>query len=330
MPVYNCEEFIEGALKSILDQSFTDFEIIIIDDCSTDATCDIIDTYKEPSIRLIKKPEHKGLIHSLNIGIKLSNGKYIARMDGDDISHPDRFEKQVNFLNINKEVVLCGTWYQLLSTKQIIRNPETHEDIKIALLDYCAFGHPTVMFRKQFILDNNLKYDTDFRAAEDYNLWTQIILLGKVSNIPETLLYYRSHINQISNISQHDQVKNSNLCKSRMLCYPISKPSETDMTICRTVVQNAPLEDSTSLNKIILWLDNLVGLNNQSTFFLQNEFKKLILQKKRRIVRRFYLNTSSYNPRILLEFKRSNNKFQQYFTFAELVKFALKCLLYWR
>ncbi len=117
MPVYNCELYIKEAIDSILNQTFTDFEFLIIDDASTDKTVSIIKEYKDFRIQLIEKEGNKGISDSLNYGLKVAKGEYIARMDGDDISLPERFVKQVTFLDSNPDVILCGSNFGIIGTE---------------------------------------------------------------------------------------------------------------------------------------------------------------------------------------------------------------------
>ena len=330
MPVFNCENFVAEAIESILNQTFDNLELLIIDDCSTDKTVEIIKSYKNPKIILTKKPKNTGIIDSLNLGIKLAKGELVARMDGDDISHPERLSIQYDFLKTHQNIVLCGTWYQQIPTNEIIKNPKTHEEIKLAMLDYCAFGHPTVMFRRQFMLNHNLKYDENFTAAEDYDLWTKIVLLGEVVNIPRNLLLYRSHANQITKIRQFDQVNNSDLCRIRMINYLIDTPSEKDVNICSAIVKNQIIEKSKTLKETLLWLDRIIILNGKTGFYKVDEFEKYINQKKATTIRRFYLNTTHYSPKVLFEASIVKKQFLKYFTFSEILKFIAKCVICWK
>ena len=330
VPVYNTESFIAEAIESILNQTYSDFELIIIDDYSTDSTREIINKYTDPRINFVSKSTHTGLVSSLNLGIALSKGEFIARMDGDDVSCLTRFEKQVNFLKANPNIALCGTWFQLLSTQEIIKYPLEPENIKIALLDYCPFGHPTVMFRRDFITVNNIRYNEEYKSAEDYELWTRIVAIGKSVNIPEPLLSYRLHENQITIKDQYNQVKNSNLCRIKMMCYPLGDLSDLDIKTSSLLVQNEKINDIIKLSEVVDWLDRLYNLNKETCFYSTNEFKKYIKNKKSVIIRRFFLNTSSYNPLILYHFSQSKNNFQGYFTTNEYIKLVIKCLVFWK
>lgn len=217
MPVYNCELYIKEAVDSILNQTFIDFEFLIIDDASTDETLAIIKSFCDPRIQLIEKPLNTGYTNSLNQGLKLAKGEYIARMDGDDISVPERFEKQVSFLDANPDIVLCGTLYKVIGMDKICQYPLTHEEIKVKLISGCYIAHPTVMIRKSIFNLKGLEYDSLMEPAEDYDLWSRIVFLGKVANIGEVLLEYRIHANQTSALRNKSQLDIANDIKVKML-----------------------------------------------------------------------------------------------------------------
>ncbi|MHB8206955.1 glycosyltransferase family 2 protein [Mucilaginibacter sp.] len=329
MPVYNCEAFVAEAIESILHQTCSDLELIIVDDCSTDNTTQVISKYNDDRIVFIKKEKNTGFISSLNMAIEISKGGFLARMDGDDVSHHARLAKQVRFLMTNPDIVLCGTWYQLMASEEIIKNPADFEDIKISLLDFCALGHPTVMFRKDFLTANKLTYDPQFYPAEDYELWTRISAIGKIANIPEVLLFYRTHENQVSNKEQLRQVSRSYQCKVKMMCYPLNNPSAMDINISEIVVVNGKIGEHLKLKKVITWLDRLFDANKQSAFYNEHKFQNYITQKKGQIIRKYFLHTISYSPSVLFFFGKSS-EYRRYFTLMERIKFALKCILFWK
>lgn len=331
MPVYNTEAFIREAVESILNQTFADFELIIIDDCSTDHTPAIINSYTDPRIRFITKPAHSGLINSLNIGLSLSNGEYIARMDSDDISYPTRLAKQVDFLNSYPDIVLCGTWFHTMQPKDVVKHPTHPDDTKIALLDYCCFSHPTVMFRKSFIDRYKLHFDLLFTSCEDYDMWTKMVCHGKLANLPEPLLAYRLHENQITFKDQYNQVKNSNICRVRMMCYPLTNITEADIKTGELIIKHKPINNIHQLKNVLDWLDHLFKSNKQTGFYDVPLFEKYIKNKRASLSRRFFLNEISiYNPNLLVGYVRSYKYFKDHFSKAEHYKFALKCLMFWK
>lgn len=329
MPVFNCGIFVGEAIESILGQSFTGFELLIIDDGSTDRTYAVASSYTDPRIRLIQKKENTGLVASLNLGIASARGEFLARMDGDDISDPERFRHQLDFLYANPDVMLCGSWYRLWPSEEIVKLPTDPGSVKIALLENCAMGHPTMMMRRAFITEHQLFYDEAFKAAEDYDLWTRTAALGKMANIPLCLLSYRIHPGQVTANEQYHQVKNSNLCRIRMLCYPLAAPSAADMKISEQIVTNAKLASDHELRSVLSWLSRLAESNARSLFFHVEKFGHFISDKKRQFVRRYYLHHTRYSPAVLRQFLRPN-EFRQYFTLQELLKFYLKCLLFWK
>ena len=193
MSVYNCEKYVREAILSILDQSFRDFEFIIINDGSTDKSRKILESIKDERIILINN-QNKGLTKSLNEAIKISRGEFIARMDADDISLKDRFEKQINFLNSNPDIFMCGAWADFIDKDGIFfktyKRPITSKEIKKEIIFHNPFIHSTMMIRRNLFNKVGL-YNESFRYAQDYELWTRIVSKFKTMNLPEVLLKYR-------------------------------------------------------------------------------------------------------------------------------------------
>jgi glycosyltransferase involved in cell wall biosynthesis len=328
LPVYNVGPFVSAAIQSILDQSLTDFELIIIDDCSTDHTLRLIEEFSDQRIRLVRKDKNTGLIESLNHGLALCRGKFIARMDGDDISLAGRLEKQAAFLEAHPDIAICGTWYKLSNSGELVKNPVTNAEIRIALLDYCALGHPTVMLRNSFLHQEQLFYDSNFFAAEDYDLWTRIVAMGKIANLPEVLLLYRMHADQVSVKDQLSQVANAERCRIRMLLYVISSPKAEDLDFCRLLVKKEKVGNKEKLGAILKWLDKVLENNLGSGFYDPGLFSVFINNKKRNLIRVFFLHTVMYRPGILYYSLKAAYRPLSYFTFKEQAKFILKCLVY--
>ena len=202
MPVYNTKaEYLKESIESVLNQTFTDFEFIIVDDGSTDTSCvELIESYKDHRIRLIKNKHD--FIDSLNRGIKESKGRYIARMDSDDIMMPNRLQVQYDYMEAHPEVDVCGSWIKLIGTGTgKVESPIEHKEIITTMLLHNPIAHPTVMLRKETVLvEKKDLYKKGYNYAEDYKLWTDLVIQGfKISIIPVTLLYYRRSPNQITN-----------------------------------------------------------------------------------------------------------------------------------
>lgn len=200
MPVYNAESYLSETIESILNQTYTDFELLVLNDKSTDGSKEIIEKYKAKDSRivLIDKEINVGPANLRNEGFELAKAPFVALMDADDIALPTRFEKQVTYLKNHPDVGVCGTWMTYFGGKKnkAIRHAETHDAIKVSFLYSCAIGNPTVMLRKESL--NGLRFENEFVPVEDYDLWSRLLPKTKFHNIPESLLQYRLHPNNIS------------------------------------------------------------------------------------------------------------------------------------
>ncbi len=201
MPAYNAEKYIAEAIESILNQTYTDFEFIIVNDGSKDKTKDIILSYDDSRIVYLENEVNQGIVVTLNKGIELAKGKYIARFDSDDIAYSTRLEKQVRYMDNHEEVCVLGTGITIfgenVETKK--RNFATNpEKLKAELLLSSCVAHPTVIMRKDTLEKNNFRYDDCFAGAEDYHLWWRMAEVAKISTLGEPLHYYRIHENQIT------------------------------------------------------------------------------------------------------------------------------------
>lgn len=216
MPVYNGEKYLKEAIDSILSQSFKDFELLIINDGSSDNTENLLKSYNDFRIRIIDNKTNKGLIYSLNLGIKESKGEFIARMDADDISYPDRLKIQYEFMKDNPDVCVCGTGFQSFGESNFIHSQNKQITI-FNLIKNNPVAHPTVFIRKSILFKYNLEYSYDFFACEDYELWSRIILVSKIVNIPNILLKYRTHNTNVSKVFSIQQNENANRVKESLL-----------------------------------------------------------------------------------------------------------------
>lgn len=203
LPVYNTpKEWLTDSVQSILNQTHKDFELLILDDGSSNPGTQqsLTDLEKIDSrISVKKNKSNLGLAKNLNQGLLLAKHQWVARMDSDDIAHPDRLKQQIHFLNKNNEVSILGTNIQCFDgSTRIIRYPTTHREISTSMLWGCQVAHPTVIYNKNTILSVG-GYPEDKQNTEDYALWTKIIAGGpdaKFHNLPETLLDYRVQRNR--------------------------------------------------------------------------------------------------------------------------------------
>jgi glycosyltransferase involved in cell wall biosynthesis len=208
-----------------LNQTFVDFEFIIINDASNDNSENIIESYQDSRIKYFKNEKNLGIAKTLNKGLKLTQGKYIARMDSDDISLSERLDKQFKFMEKNQEIGVCGSYIEKFNVnmKRIAKNPIKHSDIKIELLFQNPLAHPTVIIRKKILDEYSFRYNSHFDGAEDYDLWERMSASIKFANIPEILLRYRTHKNQLSRIAPKKQAKIDKILKRQFVRLEIKK-----------------------------------------------------------------------------------------------------------
>lgn len=207
MPVYNTKEvYLRASIESILNQTFTDFELIIVNDGSTNNAEEVVLSYKDDRIKYFKQ-ENQGIVGALNNAWAKASGKYIARMDSDDIAYPERFAKQVKFLEENPEYSLVGSWAKIIPSNNVIKLPQ---DIKVMdLLADCMFIHPSIMFNKADFEKFNLQYETGFEYAEDYCMYARAVKYLKMTNLQEALLNYRVYPENSSSKNRDIRIKSS-------------------------------------------------------------------------------------------------------------------------
>ncbi|MCK5184343.1 MAG: glycosyltransferase [Candidatus Heimdallarchaeota archaeon] len=265
MPVYNGEKYLAEAIDSILQQEFTDFEFLIIDGTSTDNSVKIIKEYTDSRIRLIFRDKNSpGFASALNHGLALSRGKYIARMDCDDISYPDRLQKQIDFMDENKKVGVCGTWIiELIERKlgKVHKYPTSFDEIKVSLFFSSPLGHPSVMIRNSMFKENNLFYNTEFLYGEDFDLWNRCAEHFQLANLPEILLTYR----KLSTSLYHTMVKKHpeqlKLIYKRNLSYLKIDLNEKNYQYHKILIRPCYLEDRKIIENVNLWILRIYKTN---------------------------------------------------------------------
>jgi glycosyltransferase involved in cell wall biosynthesis len=201
LPVYNCQDYVSFAIQSMLGQTFTDFELIILNDGSTDNSLEVINQFSNDSRLRVISRENRGLVATLNEGLSLATGQYIARMDADDISIDNRLELQLAFMESHPTIAVLGTGTELINQDGVfIRNicHPSGEKLEVDMVLGNFIAHPTVMMRKS-VIDEIGGYRKPFEQAEDYDLWLRVLSQGyRIDNLPDVLLKYRQTISGIS------------------------------------------------------------------------------------------------------------------------------------
>lgn len=305
LPVYNCAAYVSLAIESILQQTFENFELLIIDDASTDNTLEIVRSYSDDRIRLFTKETNQGQVDSLNFGIDHSNGEYIAIMHGDDYSLPDRLQAQLQFMKAHPEVGLCGSWYRIMDDTTVFQLPEIHDELKLQLIFTCPFAHPAVMLRREILEINKLRYRSDFTVSEDYDMWIRMAGVTRMANVPEILLEYRDHPGQASKNWQRMQqevftIRNTylkTLFPGDSIQYPFSTYTDelkTTALLCQSFTKKM-----NDLGILALKSRNVVQLVHRSfKDYLFNEKKKAVLKfiydKRTHTIQCFWFTLSNF------------------------------------
>jgi glycosyltransferase involved in cell wall biosynthesis len=201
MPVYKTEEkYLREAVESILAQTFTDFEFLILDDCPEDTREDIIKSYKDKRITYKKNPQNLGISESRNKLLDLAKGKYLAIFDHDDISMPNRLEREVAYLDAHPEVGLVSALYQTFPKLTVHKAPENDADIRLSSVERCCVSHSCCMIRKSVLNEHHIRYEAEFSPAEDYRLFCRLLEVSKLHNLQEVLLNYRLYKSNTSKL----------------------------------------------------------------------------------------------------------------------------------
>ncbi len=281
LPVYNCDQYIKECIDSILSQTYTKFELIIIDDKSTDKTVEIIKSYTDNRIKLTLKEKNTGLTDSLNYGIHIAQGDFIARMDGDDVCMPTRFEEQIKVLIENPEISICGSWAKIIGINEYMETPECNHQIFKKFIFHNALIHPSLMFRKKVF--ENHKYDRNFEPAEDFNLWTRLIFEFNFYNIQKPLLNYRKHDMNVS--KQRAQIQKEKFLESLYNFYSTinEDKSEVDLKIFKNFYLNTSFTTADFLKIYELYNSLLnykkINLKKEVKLLDKRAVRKLLEQK---------------------------------------------------
>lgn len=282
MAVYNGESFLRQAIDSILDQTFTDFELLIVDDGSTDLSVEIVSSYNDPRIRMIRHDVNLGLVAARNNALRCSRGEYVAILDCDDIAYPERLAKQFSFLNRNPEFGMVGSWIEIIdargdSTGEVMRYPAAPEDIPSLLLFGNYFSQSAVLIRKASLPEEY--YRAEYPVAEDYDLWARMAAGAKLWNIQQVLTRYRVHHPSTS----FSKARLMEQCVREIIANQLSligvEPSMDEMEIHRGL---GTLRFEASTDFIVAaeaWLKRLCRANKVKKIYNSTNFERILGEK---------------------------------------------------
>ena len=322
MPVYNASPFLREAIDSIIAQTYENWELILLNDASTDDSLQIAKSYTDGRIRIFDSAVNKGLVYQLNRGIIEAKGKYIARLDADDVAVPQRLQIQYRCLEENSEIGLLGGVAEVLGTDKYIRHGYEHDDLIIEMLCHNPFVHSTVMFRKELFKLVTGGFSEEFKHAEDYQMCQVLAQHTKMKNMKEVLVKYRIHEQQVSLVHERQMNETANKVRNGYISsiYKIDiAPQEV----------NSHLAIVTDLNyschpKLVLsWIDKLRNLNKTQRFFNDALFNSFLDQRAKRYVHGYYLWFNFCDSPI--QWLRDINIIFKYLKLKEMISSFKKC-----
>lgn len=278
LPVYNAKLYLQATLDSLYQQTFTDFEILAINDGSTDGSGDILSSQADSRLRVLNNDGNQGLAFSLNRGLSEAKGGYIARMDSDDLSRPDRLQKQLDFLAARPKVDICGSSIELVDEAgHIYRRvdyPLTDEPIKALMIFRSPLVHPSVMFRRSLLSNENLYYKDV--AGEDYELWSRLLPNITFANCPEYLLAYRAGVGRGSHEVKLETQDESKKVQLKLLTSYFFEPSADEAYIHHDLFRHPESYSQANIDCYYHWLLKLQQVNQQKKVFTNKIFRQTL------------------------------------------------------
>lgn len=322
MPAYNSEKYIAEAIDSILGQTFQDFELIIIDDCCKDHTAEIVRGYTDDRIVFIQNEVNKGFLYGLNYGIEIARGKYIARLDDDDTSYPDRLQKQVDYLDEHEDVVLVGTRIDEkrngVICEQMVTPIGTSNQIRFELFyENGSIAHSSFMMRKEVLEKHHIKYEI-FKQVPDYHMLTCICQYGDLARLDETLVTWRIHPQQSTNVRSR-RMKTDEFDKAR--CMYIETLALTEeyklilkKAVCRELNGKADYNLFHKAFEQYAALCNLDRKNKEDVRCCQFMLREVLVDQR-------------HNPGLLRHYIKNRYKDAKWLRTRLGIEFAIKCMM---
>lgn len=290
LPVYNREKFIAESIQSILYQTYQNFELIIVDDASTDDTVSIINKFEDSRIKFFQLKQNRGVSHALNLGFNQAKGVFFARQDSDDISLGNRLELQVNFLNKHKEIDICGSWMKIIGKNTLLTYPAEPDTIASTLILRNPIASPTILFRKKVF--EKFEFDESLRFGEDYDLLSKALFLFKAHNLNMILVLYRQHAHQLTKISIGKQklitvkIQLSILSKFH---YDNKVYNSSMLSLFLSKSQNFTSSEASSF---LRFLGELRELNRRQQLMAVSEFEKILKKYRQDLIEKYFFRNN--------------------------------------
>ena len=263
MPTYNVAPYVREAIESVLAQTFTDFLLLVVDDCSTDNTLEVVSSIDDPRLRIVQNDRNVGLADNLNRGLEIIDSELFARMDGDDIALPHWLASEVAVLDAHPEVGVCGGGFERFGTvKSLVRFPKGHDAIAANMLFECTTIVPTV--RTEVIRRHNLRYRTDAFPAEDYRFWADCLRVTRFANVADTLFLYRMHPTQICSSRREEQQNKVAEVRRYMLQWLSDELTDNEMDYFCMQFVNSTIDSKDDLRQRQAFANRLLELNEHN------------------------------------------------------------------
>lgn len=282
LPVHNGEMYVGQAIQSILDQTYKNIELLILISATTnEESLNIIKSFTDDRIRRIMRKPNDNLPMGLNLGIREAKGKYIARMDNDDISLPQRIETQVAFMELHPDIGMSGTWYRSFGTGGTFVNKlyTDSDDIKASLLFNTSFCHPTMIFRRNVLEQFNLRYNETLSWGEDYEFWSRCVDHFPVANIDKILLMYRVHKQSASNVFKQQTSNTAFNVREKLLRKIGLDPSLDEIRLHNSLKPTDNESIDSFLDREESWLIKIIRTNDISHVHNTDSLNKIIYKR---------------------------------------------------
>ena len=291
MATYNTEiPMLKEAVDSILNQTFRDFEFLIVDDGSTNGSDAYLKSIADERVRILWNPKNIGVTKSLNIALKEAKGKYVARMDADDLSLPERFAKQVAFMDARPDVILCGTRIAMIDedgniTQSKAKDPKTMDEYRVRLLfSNPGPSHPSAMMRHETLQKNGILYDENLTYAQDYGMWETLSRYGTIETIQEALVYRRMHKGQISKARRPVQMQCDKMTQRKLLTALIPDVTDAEADL-HYMYSGGYYPNAVITPEITNWYDRLQKANESRKLYNAQILRDRILTIKKNLIR---------------------------------------------
>lgn len=281
MPVYNAEKHLREAVDSILAQTHKALELVIINDGSTDGSEAIIRSYQDPRIRLLKNSENKGLIYSLNYGIAACRGFYIARMDADDISLPERITAQLEFMELHPEVGVCGCDYSQFGAgnERFYKALSSHDEVLAQLIFNSSVVHPSLMLRRSALEGLDPVFNAGYAHSEDYELWSKLIFRTRFASVPRHLFRYRIHGGQVTQKHSEQQQASADRVRAELLENLGFTASPDELALLGQMAGHQLFTQKSQLKNLEQFLERLISENENAGRIDQATFRRVLAYK---------------------------------------------------